>query len=928
MTATRTTWVLVLSLVGCLPEEASDPFLRQGPAPDSAADSDAADAGDPAPDATTADGAIPPDAAPVRDPVARPAECGADLEFTAGPGASDETVGAGALVDARIQLQAGSLAEVALVTVGCDADLVREGFTAVGPAMRALGPQALPLAKSARITWVFDATRLGGGVEERHLRLFWKPDNAGYVAEPPLVNAEVDLIGGTVTFDTPGLGTFQLGHIDDAGTPVQRRFTFRALAGISMGGGAAAYLGPKYADQFDLVIPLGGPVDWPYLLNYITQRVLGGFCTAQDGEVGTWCGLPESERPREVSSDYKWWYYEEHGGNDFDRDDYLQLFQDLSYAYGNMAFYNPDSPYLPPGMPPSNLARPDHERCAAECRGDECAEAEASFTIAEGFYDDEYNPDGAFPVISYCDGRDSDPRGRWADEPHRKPTEAMLAVDVNGNGRRDADEPVLRNLYEPFDDVGCDATASADEPGYDPVTNPDPAGDDYDWYRNPTGTEGNWMHDCTEPYRDIGIDGVAGTPQFADGGFDHGEGNGAFDYNPNYERFLDRTGGLLFQKLPVADRERLRFWSDAGNRDLFNFSIAHDQLMGRIQAGGHNVRVFDTFDSLFQGDIPTDPYVAIPTNADPFGDRGQSVYVRYGKAEPSEVDIVMGDGAHVGTIAQAINRFMTFFDWVHNRWPDGDYSIVEPPFEFEQAVEFFHSERFGKQFRYAVVLPPGYSRPENAAVRYPVVIVMHGYGQGPEDLPVTGPILANAMKDGAWQKSVVVFPEGFCGKASVYQCNDGVDNDGDGMLDAANDQEQRVACETDDDCRGTYICRDTAVATRFCCPPEWTDCGAPDPTCEFNRKGRQEGEQPLSLCSDGVDNDLDGLTDLDDEGCMGQAHLDDEADCKKGSFYTTHVAKRDGTPGGPDYEGGLLDMLDHLDANYRTRAPETITVPK
>jgi len=907
---------LLLALAGCLPEEASDPVGRQR-AP-------VTDAG-PSPDRGVA-----PDARVLRPRVERPDECGADVESTLGPAGGAIDVSEGALVDAVVALAPGALADSRSITVGCDADLATAGFVPVGPAMRALGADVIPLATPARVTYVFNAVTLPRVVESRHLRLFWKPDDSERISEPPLLNAVVDLVGGVVAFDSPGLGSFQLGYIEGAGMPVERRFTFRALTGISMGGGAAAYLGPKYAEHFDLVVPLGGPVDWPYLLHYISSRVLGGFCTAADGEVGTWCGLPEPERAREVDSDYKWWFYEETGGNDFDRGDYLDLFQDLGYAYGNPVIYNAESPYLPPTMPPSQLARPPHERCAAECRGADCAEAAPSFAI-EGFYDDEYNPDGALPVITFCDGEGGEDRGRWADVRHGRPSEAMLAVDVNGNGRRDADEPVVRNPGEPFEDLGCDGVASEDEPAFDALRNPDPAGDDYDWYRNPTGTEGNWLYDCDEPYRDVGIDGVPDTPQLEAGGFDHGEGNGRFDYNPNYARFLERSGGLIYLNLPAEDRERLRFWSDAGARDLFNFSIAHDQFMGRLQAGGQNVRVYDRFESLFAGDIPVDIYSPSPDRTDPFGDRGQSVYVRYGKLDPSPADVLMGDGAHVGTVSQAINRFMTFFDWVHNRWPDGDYAPVAPPFEFEHAVEFFHSEGFGKTFRYAVVLPPGYSREENAAKRYPVLVVMHGYGQGPEDLPVTGPILANAMKDGAWQKSIVVFPEGFCGKAEVFQCNDGVDNDGDGALDAANDSEQRVVCETDEDCRGRYVCRDTrfeAGEQRYCCPPEWADCGPPDPTCDFNRKQRNEGDQPLTLCSDGVDNDLDGLVDTDDDGCMGQASLDDEADCKKGSFYTTHVAKRDGTPGGPDYEGGLLDMLEHLDANYRTRRPETLTVPR
>ena len=59
---------------------------------------------------------------------------------------------------------------------------------------------------------------------------------------------------------------------------------------------------------------------------------------------------------------------------------------------------------------------------------------------------------------------------------------------------------------------------------------------------------------------------------------------------------------------------------------------------------------------------------------------------------------------------------------------------------------------------------------------------------------------------------------------------------------------------------------------------------------------------------------------------MGLADRDSEADCKKGSFYTRHVAARDGSPGGPDFEGALLDMLEHIDANYRTRPAEVVRV--
>ena len=142
-------------------------------------------------------------------------------------------------------------------------------------------------------------------------------------------------------------------------------------------------------------------------------------------------------------------------------------------------------------------------------------------------------------------------------------------------------------------------------------------------------------------------------------------------------------------------------------------------------------------------------------------------------------------------------------------------------------------------------------------------------------------------------------------------------------VDSVNDEGLRQPCTDSNECAGVYACREGT-----CCPPWLTDCAPVDTTCGLNHEARSEDGVPVTLCADGVDNDRDGLTDLLDEGCLGDPTQDTEADCKKGGFYTTHVAKKDGSPGGPDFEGALLDMLEHLDANYRTKAPETVTVKR
>ncbi|MCA9544566.1 MAG: hypothetical protein KC613_09250, partial [Myxococcales bacterium] len=543
--------------------------------------------------------------------------------------------------------------------------------------------------------------------------------------------------------------------------------------------------------------------------------------------------------------------------------------------------------------------------------------------------DDEYNPDGALPVIAYCEGEDGEPLGVLDPAvPRLKPTEIMLAVDLKGNGRRDAMEPVIRNLGEPYADVGCDGIPSPEEPGYDPVTNPDPAGDDYHWYRNGAGTEGNGMRDgegpCGgggEPFDDVGIDGVPDTPQ-SPAGYDLGEGNGRFDPNPNLDTFWDRTPGLAWAALPPEARDRVDLWLDGGIRDIFNFGLASVHMGARLQATGLNVRLYRDFPAL----LPSGSALAFlpnPNARDPFGQAGEAVVLAYGDPNASPETIAGGDGAHVGSADQTLNRFMTMFDWVHNRWPDGDYT-PSPGGRTRSEDIVFDSPRTGRKAHYVVTLPPGYDEAENAERRYPVTLLLHGYGQRPDDLPVAGALLAGAMTRGAWQKAILVYPDGSCGRSALRQCNDGVDNDGDGALDAA--AEARRPCGDGlDACAEGYACRPAGDGA-WCCPAEWADCGPPDPECRRGDTPAEDGSRP-TRCADGVDNDLDGAVDLEDGGCMGDPTLDDEAECKRGSFYTTHVAARSGEPGGPDYEAMLLDMLDDVDRRFRTKAPEVLTHP-
>ena len=82
-----------------------------------------------------------------------------------------------------------------------------------------------------------------------------------------------------------------------------RRYTWRAITGVSMGGGASAMLGLKYPQEFDFIGIMGGPlVDLSGFSRMIERHWLGGFCSLERLEelmaqgddldnVGAFCGL-------------------------------------------------------------------------------------------------------------------------------------------------------------------------------------------------------------------------------------------------------------------------------------------------------------------------------------------------------------------------------------------------------------------------------------------------------------------------------------------------------------------------------------------------------------------------------------------------------------------------------------------------------------
>ncbi|RMG10840.1 MAG: hypothetical protein D6729_18905, partial [Deltaproteobacteria bacterium] len=601
----------------------------------------------------------------------------------------------------------------------------------------------------------------------------------------------------------------------DGGTPKTRHYTFRAIAGVSMGGIGSGFTGATHPEAFDLVAPLGGAFDVAYMLHYVQDEVLSGFCRYEDylalleeaaGDTEVLndpariaackqLGQP-TQRFEHGGREYNDWWFDDNGGT-FDRSAYLNLFEDLTLALGNPGYYNPESPQRPPGMTGSETCEKplvirglDHGGTAP-------------------LYNAEYNPEGRFDVISFCDGEepievcektgevvdlcrapdaetfcgDNGPvvsvgkaekarypeiydqeKGRYDPcRPHTQVARMALAVDYDGDGVRDYGEPIVNNGRERFRDVGSDGCANEEEDGqggcgggaYDPATRPDPNGDDYDWETQPLGTEGNWRWDEGEPFDDFGLDGVAGTG-------DYGEGNGTFDRSPNYDYFLAHDPRSNYLAWDEETFSRVDFYFEGGIRDIFNFGVSSANAFGALAARRGDAAWYLDFASLPRTD-------GTPAGGDfdfqdvDFSAMPGAALLLYGDPDASPAQIEDGDGAHVGTVKQALDRFNVLFSWISSRWPDGDYAPEDYGSVSEHTrVESFWSESLQSMRSYAIALPPGYFEPANANKRYPVVYFLHGYGQAPEGMLATQLVLAGYMAEGLIQKMIIVFVDGRC----------------------------------------------------------------------------------------------------------------------------------------------------------------------
>lgn len=697
-------------------------------------------------------------------------------------------------------------------TLGCGKDQIPDGFTKLGPAVT-FGPTDKRLPREIPFSIPVNPAVMPDAATLRHVTVSYtgpraKKPRAIPVANPRIVRSSA---GYSLEFLAPWLGTYQAIAQTDGGTKKRKRtLTHRALVGISMGGGGTAMFGLRNHQRFDVLAPLGGPVDWTWMLGHIYKNHLGGWLP-NDGTTppSALAPMPTPTLPYEHPSTFnQWWYeYPKNGnGGSFPRAEYVQIFRDLALMFGNPNGYNPakGAENLPAGIPPDDKSvvgdhpgrecavwvdpidgpgKEKQEELDKQCPVERCKYVKT----LTNYYDDEFNPKGTFPVITVCDGSAQDSSlspwaNTWKPEGNEKPLELALAVDYNGNGKRDLDEPLVRQGHEVYSDVGKDGVPSAEEPGYEAGVNEDPAGDDWEPQYNPTGLEGNMRWDEGEPYKDDGLDGVAGTKTSP---YDFGEGNGKFDYSPGYRTFLERDSRTVIEQHPLGTHEkplneealaRLDLWTDGGTRDLFNFAVDAAALTGAWFGRGR-VSHYYVESHRIPGQNPDDPKVFFGNKFDWSAIPG-GVFLRYGKIDPSQKDIDTGSGQHVGTVDEIARRLQSALYYIGSRWPDAprahdEESLVDPAdtattCEINGSCDWQFTDSRGRQGPVSVTLPPGYAHKDLQNRRYPVIYLLHGYGQTPEDLKAAIIFLKNWMNFPTdshatrLPKAIMVYVDGRC----------------------------------------------------------------------------------------------------------------------------------------------------------------------
>ncbi len=501
--------------------------------------------------------------------------------------------------------------------------------------------------------------------------------------------------------------------------PLEDSRSFRAIAGVSMGGYGAMNLGTKHRRIFATIASLGGPVDMVQLLRDSVEDNL---------EVKS-----QTTLPREVGDDFTF----DHLPPYPDRDTRITMFQDLVLAFGNPFLHHPDQnrSYLAADSEPAMLG-----------------------------IDDQF---GAFEVPEdprgFLDGGDINENGlREANEMPTLPTDVgLLAIgslptvvsgaepvtaggrqlaDLDGDGIFDTGEGVVINLAEPFNDANGNAI-------FEP--------------------------ELGETFDDLGLDGVADSNDF-------GEGNGNFDYDPDRANWIAEDPTTRVLDLPAAELADVRIYMDVGTRDEFEFATHYENFVSVLADKGFAVatqdgfssncanldepdaeRLFVRYDAGHVGVDSVDPDDLFNGNVCGEDTVWQRIVSMFGFLNESFPDGFFGPGGDLGFFDIDFDDFGIDF-----QLPDPDVTGDTTLVDIETPALALEGNA---QTRQALVYrPPAFFRTNRS---FPVVYFLGGYGQEPKDFERIDILLDALILTGQLQNMYFVALPGSGGRRGSFYVN-------------------------------------------------------------------------------------------------------------------------------------------------------------
>jgi hypothetical protein len=426
---------------------------------------------------------------------------------------------------------------------------------------------------------------------------------------------------------------------------------------------------------------------------------------------------PQTVIPLHVGDDFTFDHQAPYPG----RDTRLSMIKDLVIAFGNPFLHHPDASrqYLAMDSEPAHILRDD---------------AFGSFTLPA-------NPRG------FLDGGDANQDGlRQTSETPTTPVDVLLLAggslpriasgttgvdvggrmlaDLNGDGVYDVGDGIVVNLSEPFVD-----------------------------------TNGNGVYDEGEPFSDFGLDGVPGSGDF-------GEGNGRFDYDPDRANWLAEDPLTRLEGRAVADIATQRIYMDVGTQDEFGFGKHYDNFVTMLQSKGLTV---DT-----RNDFPANCVTVAKLPQ-------QYLLIRYvgghtGIPEADDVTNNLLNGDVCGSLP-IWQRLLTMISYMDSSFPDGfngpgnlKITDLDPRGDIMKTQITSPALRTGSgtapEQPVLIYRPPAFFHTTRS---FPIVYILGGYGQAPDDYARLGDMLDPLILTMQMQNMFVAVLPGAGGrKASFY----------------------------------------------------------------------------------------------------------------------------------------------------------------